>query len=85
MARLDIRVDGRTRFSRTVDDAVVNGVLAAAVNGPRTVKRNFGGKVVAEFDEATGKRKAKPRKRIPEKASDESGQADATGPHSPMA
>jgi hypothetical protein len=69
MARLDVRVDGRTKFSRTVDNAVVSAVLAAAVNEPRrTVKRDFGGKVVAEFDETTGKRKRAAKKESAEKA-----------------
>lgn len=49
MARLDIRVDGRTRVSRTVDDAVVAAVLKASE--PVKVKakvRNFQGTTVKQ-------------------------------------
>lgn len=35
MARLDIRVDSRTRFSRTVTDSVVAAVLSAAADEPK--------------------------------------------------
>lgn len=72
MARLDIRVDGRTQFSRTVDDAVVARVIDAAVAEPRKVKRNFGGEIVKDLDAP----KRKPRKQVSEKAL--SGQSEAS-------
>lgn len=63
MARLDIRVDGRTRLSRTVDDGKADAILAAAVAvlEPKKVVRNFGGKVVrTTVDEPKRTRRPKP-------------------------
>lgn len=71
MARLDVRVDGRTRLSRTVDEAVVSAVLAAATNaidGTKTEVRNFGGKVV-RTPKAKPKAKPEPEQESPEKDS----------------
>ena len=65
MARLDIRVDGRTRFSRTVDDAVIARVLAATEE-PKRVKRAFGGKVVRELPEPV---RRKPVKKVGDEVS----------------